>query len=353
MENYPNIILPGESKKIEKLLNNPFCKDFVTKLEKAEHIETFSIMGNSYSEQFFLELAPYLLKIKTIKKVILNDIFTSRRESILPSLEILNASLQNKNILLFDLSYNAICPDGCKKIEDILINNPTIKYLYLNHTALARIGTVHICEAITKGGLDLKVFQATKNRIETEAKKLAEVLTKMGNLEELVIFQNNIRDEQMLDLINSLKNCEKLRILDLGDNLLKSESVDLLINILKGKKNLQVLKISDCNIKEEDSKKFQEFFNKENHQIEILGYNYNEIEDLKEFCEGLKICKKLKKVEIKGLDLEEEDYNDIKLVLPEIDLLFESDYDDDIDLEEEQQNKMDQLLGEFVDMKLN
>lgn len=354
METYPNIILPGKSQRIENLLNNDFCKDFVSQLQKAENIETFSIMGNSYGEQFFLELAPYLQKIKTIKKVILNDIFTSRKDSILPSLKLLNASLQNKNITLLDISSNAICPDGCFLIKDILIKNPSIKYLYLNHTALARIGTVHICDALKKGGQNLKVFQATKNRIETEAVKIAAILRQMSELEELVIFQNNIRDEGMLELIRSLEECPKLRYLDIGDNLLKGESVDLLFKVLKGKKELKVLKISDCNVSQEDSHKFEEFFRDVEFDLEFFGFNYNEVDDLKGFCESLKVCKNLRKVEVKGtyMEEEEEECNEIREVLPGMDLLFESDFDDDIDLEVEQKGKMDKLLNEFLDMQI-
>lgn len=50
-------------------------------------------MGNSYSDKFFEELSQYLEKIKVIKKVILNDIFTSRKEDLLISLDHLNKSL--------------------------------------------------------------------------------------------------------------------------------------------------------------------------------------------------------------------------------------------------------------------
>ena len=69
--------------------------------------------------------------------VILSDIFTSRTDEILDSLECLNEGLQNKQIELFDLSNNAICPDGCVKIKDILLTNQNMKFLILNHVALS------------------------------------------------------------------------------------------------------------------------------------------------------------------------------------------------------------------------
>lgn len=122
---------------IDSLLNDENCKTFLEQIKATEYIETLSLMGNSYGKNFFKELQPFLKKVKEIKKLILNDIFTSRKEEILDSLEYLNDALENKGIVLFDLSSNAICPDGCLKIRNIIEKNPTIKYLYLNHVALS------------------------------------------------------------------------------------------------------------------------------------------------------------------------------------------------------------------------
>lgn len=50
-----------------------------------------------------------------------------------------------------------------------------MKYLNLNHVALSQAGTVTITDYILNGKLNLKSFQAVKNRIEIEAKKLSEI----------------------------------------------------------------------------------------------------------------------------------------------------------------------------------
>lgn len=132
-------------------------------------------MGNSYGSQFFEELLEFKDQIKEIKCVILSDIFTSRKEEILDSLGFINDFLANKNILMFDISSNAICPDGCIQLKDIIETNKNMKYLNLNHVALSQAGTVTITEYILNGKLNLKSFQAVKNRIEIEAKKLSEI----------------------------------------------------------------------------------------------------------------------------------------------------------------------------------
>ena len=51
--------------------------------------------------------------IESIDKVLFNDIFTSWTVEILDSLKLISDMFKNKNIILFNLSDNAICPDGC------------------------------------------------------------------------------------------------------------------------------------------------------------------------------------------------------------------------------------------------
>lgn len=66
--------------------------------------------------------------------------------------------LEGKNVILFNLSDNAICPDGCMEFKNFFLTNPGLKYLYLNHSALSQIGTKVICEYLMKAGIKLKVF---------------------------------------------------------------------------------------------------------------------------------------------------------------------------------------------------
>lgn len=60
---YVNLILPSLQKKIEKLEGEDLCKDFLQDLKKAKFVDTFCLMGNSYSDKFFEELSKYLENI--------------------------------------------------------------------------------------------------------------------------------------------------------------------------------------------------------------------------------------------------------------------------------------------------
>lgn len=153
-----DLIIPSKSKKIDSLLNDPICKDFLEKLQTIKRVDTFCLMGNSYGLQFFQELAPYVEKLESITKVLLNDIFTTRSDEIVPSLKIISKMLENKNVIVFNLSDNAICPDGCYELRNFFLTNKNLKYLYLNHSALSQLGTKAICEYLMESEIQLKTF---------------------------------------------------------------------------------------------------------------------------------------------------------------------------------------------------
>ena len=69
-----------------------------------------------------------------------NDIFTTRTDEIVPSLKLISKMLENKDVVLFNLSDNAICPDGCLELENLFMHNQSLQYLYLNHSALSQAG---------------------------------------------------------------------------------------------------------------------------------------------------------------------------------------------------------------------
>ncbi len=87
--------------------------------------------------------------------------------------------------------------------------------------------------------------------MEIQAAPLADFLKTQKELKELIIYQNNIKDDLVAEIIKSLKETD-IEILDLSDNYIKTQSIEQLSLLMK-EKNLKVLKISDCNIDPEIS----------------------------------------------------------------------------------------------------
>jgi Ran GTPase-activating protein (RanGAP) involved in mRNA processing and transport len=347
-----NIILPAKQRKIESLESDDFCKDFREQLKAHDALDLLCLSGNSYSDVFFDELGPYLQSKKHIKRVILSDIFTTRKNEILPALRCLNKVLQNKGIQLLDMSSNALCPDGCLEIVDILKTNQELKYLYLNHVALSEAGSITIAKAIQDGKLALKSLQVIKNRIENAAPHMAKAILGMHEtLEELIIYQNNIREGGMTDLLEAIHKCDKIHTLDISDNLIGDSHIDQLTGFLHKSSGLKLLKLDDCNITPDSTRKLiLTITNMPNKDLQKFTYNYNDVDDVGELIQGLTEHKGLRVIECKG-----NDNDDVKIGhLKEIDILLEScdESEDCCDEPEDEESKIAELIKEISNLKI-
>lgn len=157
MEDKIDLVVPAKSKKIDSI-NDPICEEFVCMLKKSKNIDTFCLMGNSYGVQFFRELTPLVKSLLSVSKLLLNDIFTSRTDEILDSIELISEMFKDKNVALLNMSDNAVCPDGCQKLEGFFKFNKELKYLYLNHSALSQAGTKTICDFLLENQIQLLTF---------------------------------------------------------------------------------------------------------------------------------------------------------------------------------------------------
>ena len=104
------------------------------------------------------------------------------------SCELIVQGFAHKKIKLFDISNNALCPDGCLIIGKLFMTNPEIKYLWLNHVAFSRDGTEYISKAITDAKLDLVSLQVNKNRMGEKGHFFGTMLNSQINLKDLILY---------------------------------------------------------------------------------------------------------------------------------------------------------------------
>ena len=132
-----NLIIPAEHIRIENFEKEESIAKFRDTLKKyAEEeaqIDVFSVMGNSYSDIFFEEMVPYLQKLKSIKKVVLNDCFTNRKDDLARSLKLFSDAVVNKGVVAFDISNNAIGENGCEAVYEFIKNCNTLEYFWANN----------------------------------------------------------------------------------------------------------------------------------------------------------------------------------------------------------------------------
>jgi Ran GTPase-activating protein (RanGAP) involved in mRNA processing and transport len=264
----------------------------------------------------------------------------------------------NKGLKVFDISNNALCPDGCLIIGKLFQTNPGIKYLWLNHVAFSRDGTEYISKAITDAKLDLKSLQVNKNRMGEKGHFFGKMLNSQKNLKELILFQNDLRNNCMKENSGALINMQQLEVLDISDNFFDEESFKVFCESLIYLKSLKVLNMSDCNIDPDMTKAFIPVLQKfaAFSELEKFSYNYNEVEeeDMEDFFDCLAQFKNLKKIECK-VELDEDQFDNVRGKFEDLDdenCVLESEDDMDAslksDTEEEKKLKEEKQFSDLM-----
>jgi len=309
-----DLIAPYLRKKIDSFENDEAIAEFRDAVKEAasgaKEVHTFSLMGNSYGPQFFKEIAPFVEKLPSLKKLIINDIFTQRGDTeLVDSLKLICQMFQGKNIVALDMSNNAIAPTGCAAICDLIRTADKLEYFWANNCALAQGGAPHIAKAIEDGKCPLKLISMTRNRIEAKAAEVGKAISRLDTLEELVMFQNGIKEEGMVGLLEGVQHCKNIKKLDLSDNWFLGKSIDMLCQVVEACESLVELNIGDCNLGKSDHKKILESFKKVERKWKGFGFNYNELnheKTAKEFLEALTKHQTLEWIHMKGNDFEED-----------------------------------------------
>ncbi|KAM3147222.1 hypothetical protein pb186bvf_000938 [Paramecium bursaria] len=276
-----------------------------------QNVSTIILKGNSYSKIFFEAFGKEITNLKDLQKLNLNDIFVGRgKEEIPESLHViihneqqyLGTGLIGLNIISIDLSNNAVNPYGADALKPFLKQAHTLQKLYLNNCGLGIKGITHIAEGLSEGGLNLQVLALARNRAECQgAQAVSKALANLVNLKELHIYQNGIKQDGMIPLIENLQHNKNLQLVDVRDNFIHLDTTPHLVNLIP---RLQGINISDCNIQTEQNDSIIEALDKVETLVR-LGYNYAELSDV-QGQKLLPIIEKHKqtivKLELKGND---------------------------------------------------
>ena len=206
------------------------------------------------------------------------------------SLKIITKIFQGKHLVALDISNNAVAPTGCHALFDLIKNSDKLEFLWANNCGLAQNGVIHIAKALEEGTCPLRLLSMTRNRIEVKAAEVGKAISRLDKLEELIMFQNGIKEEGMVGLLEGLQKCENLRKLDLSDNWFLGKSIDMLCHVIEHCKKLVEVNVGDCNLTSADHKKILTAFKKAERQWIGFGYNYNDLnheKTAKDFLEAL------------------------------------------------------------------
>lgn len=286
--------------------------------EKQEAINEIHLSNNSIGLEVSEALAKRISCLKNLQNVGYNDIYVSRLKSEIPkSLTGLIEAIQDKNIIVLNLSDNAFGPSGVSAFDFYLKTNTTLKELYLENNGLGPEGASSVALALKSNpNIHLERLRIGRNRLENKgATAFGEYFSQTNTLLEVVAFQNGIKEEGIKNFLTGLLSNEKLEILKINDNTFGDSSVDALLELLNKLKNLKVIDISDSKLGGPNSIKIFEKLVKIS-SIKEIYCNYNEIEEKEDQLEIYEILSKveskLKKLEIKGNEIKKSVFKKIK-----------------------------------------
>jgi len=355
-ETKERVIFVPKNKQYNSIEHEDLTALIATIKNQSETIKFISLRGNSYSKDFCIEFAKLLPNLKNLEGLDLSDSFVSRGKTEIPeALEAITQSLVGlEKFTKLDISNNAISVAGCKAISYYLERAQNLKVLHMGNGGIGIDGSTIVMKALQKGNVKLEVVSIARNRLENAgAKAMAEFLKENPAIREVHTFQNVIRKDGMVPLLDALAD-KKIEVLDISDNFIAEESVDKFCDFLQINETIRTLNVSDCNIDLKGSTKIVEALEKSKAILEKVGYNRNELRETKsaqQFLDTLLVKNpKMIRLDIVGNEFNKttKEYYKTKAVGVQFLSVFESDEED----EEDNKEKEDDLVKAFGNLKI-
>lgn len=312
-------------------------------------IEEIDLTSNVFKPEAMEEICKIISKMKKLKSVILDEIFTTlNKEEMLISFRFISLALKDKNLVVLDISNNALSSELPEEFINLLSESNNLKFLKIRNCGLGYKGGDRIGECLLKLKIknNLEYIDIAQNRFFTFPEKLSEGVMSLSNLSVLKLEYNTIDKVTMTKFLKVLKN-HPLEILDIRDNFLDVEGCRVLGEIFSTW-NLRELMIGDCLARTDGilefiryaSKKFSSMKLpgdcKEDDEI-ILDLSNNDWEqeciiELADFCEKYFI----KRIFVNGNMYDDDEYllNAVSKYGGEVvkdEIIFDEEFKSDID----------------------
>ncbi|EOB11395.1 Ran GTPase-activating protein [Nosema bombycis CQ1] len=336
-----------EKKYIDKSDTESIVKDLMINPEKITELD---LTSNVFKPKAFEGICECIEKMKNLKFVVLDEIFTTLvKEDMLSCFVMVSKALMNKNLEVLDLSNNALSSDLPNEFLDLLSSLDSLKVLKVRNCGLGLMGADKLGECFTrlkKGNLEY--LDLAQNRFFKFPQILAIGLSTLKNLRVLHLEFNTIEKDSMSSFLPLLLD-KPLEILDIRDNFLNLKGCQTLGEMFCVM-DLKELMIGDCLMHDEGVKAFLKEASTRpvtlglpgdievNVNCELLDLSYNDFEQeslnlLVDFVEKYQIRKllingnyfeetdKLKTTMEKygGVLVEEDEYKEEEIIKEEID----------------------------------
>ncbi|KAJ3379903.1 hypothetical protein HDU92_006315 [Lobulomyces angularis] len=306
-------------------------KEFCDQIANFKDLEEVRFFQNTLGIEACRALSKAIKLHKTLKVANLSDMFTRRKEDVIPvCLEaFVDALIDQPNLVEIDLSDNAFGPICAEPLMRLITQNRNIQTIKLNNNGLGIGGSEYISKALIEAAelnkkenkqSNLRTFVVGRNRMENQgAANFARAFERHTGLIEVRMPQNSIRAEGIEILVNSLGCCKSLEVLDLQDNTFTLKGSIATAKALQNWKSLRVLNIGECLLGAEGSKEIIKALTGSHNNLTTILLSYNELDyaSAKFLPDMLEDKMYLEKLELNGnaFEADSKEVQDIKDIL--------------------------------------
>ena len=219
----------------------------VNSLKQVTTLKELDLNGNQNRSE---ELAPALTSIisgnKSMERLSLRDNNLNDDGVI----KIAQSLCKHTKLKIINLQSNNITDKSAEALTSIISSNTGLEELYLANNTL-QLGVITMSTAL-KNISSLKVLDLGNNNIpEDAADELSAAIRANNSLEKLWLFYNHLGSSTVI-IVNSLKQVTTLKELDLNGNQNRSEELaPALTSIISGNKFLEHLSLRDNNLNDD------------------------------------------------------------------------------------------------------
>ncbi|KAI2795830.1 hypothetical protein RDWZM_004243 [Blomia tropicalis] len=221
--------------------------------QKEDSLETLVLEGNSYGIEPLKAIGEALTMCHQVKHLMLNDMFISRLKTEIPeALRLLFGGIMSSEakIITLNLNDNAIGPVTMPQLLPFLESKSceSLRILRLNNCGLGIRGGQMLSNVLSRLE-NLQELIIGRNRLEIDGvRDICQSLSNLSHLEILELPQNGTKGDGIVGLTQALASNKNLKVLNLNDNVLKGMD-KLLADTVQGLKYLEVLNFGDCLLK--------------------------------------------------------------------------------------------------------
>ena len=236
---------------------------------------SFNLSHNSITSEVTNELASFLSRNANLKFLDLSSNNLQR----LGNMDIFFKVLQNISVLSsLNVGSNSVINGAANELTTLLFHNPKLEKIDLSYNHFSASDIANILKGM-KNISSLASINISHTVINDEAaNELATVLLHNPKLKYLDLNHNNISLSAMVNVFEGMKNTSNLITMNLSHNIITNKAANELANVLHHNSALQKLDMSYNNLSKSDAVKiFKEMKNISN--LETISINYNDITD--------------------------------------------------------------------------